>query len=158
MSYELVNRSTEIKKTFSRQAWPKALELARLYGWQPMGTCPPPAYDFHALGADWNGTYLTNDGQLVRAEDACSLADALERSLADIPDVGVKIDWTSQFWLEDPLPEWFSPDERTQMEEELTDGLLDTLGIPPAEFFAGDDKQYLAEFIRFCRLGSFEIV
>jgi hypothetical protein len=158
MSYELVNRSTEITKTFSRQSWAKALELARLYGWRPMGTCPPPVHDFHALGADWNGTYLTNDGQLVRAEDALSLAAALERSLADIPDVNVKIDWTSRFWLEDPLPEWLSPEERALMEDELMDGLLDTMGIPPLEFFVGDDKRHLAEFIRFCRLGSFEIL
>lgn len=157
MSFELVNQSTEICRTFSRQCWTKALELARLYGWRPMGTLPPSIYDFHKLEADWSGTYLTNDGQTVKAEDARSLAAALEISLNDIPTVNKKIDWSSRFWLEDDLPEWLSPEERAMIEEELEDGLLDVLGTHPLEFFAGDEKRQLADFIRFCRLGSFEI-
>jgi hypothetical protein len=158
MSYELVNRSTEICRTFSRQSWTKALELARLYGWQPMGTLPPAIHDFYKLEADWSGTYLTNDGQTVRAEDAYWIAAALERSLDAIPNVNHKIDWTSRFWLEDDLPEWLSPDERELIEEELEDGLLDILGIHPCEFFAGDEKRQIIDMIRFCRLGSFEIL
>ena len=158
MSYELVNRSTIICRTFSRQTWAKALELARLYGWRPQGTFPPSIYDFYKLGADWNGTYLTNDGQIVKAEDALSLAAALESSLDDIPDTNVKIDWNCKFWLEDDLPEWLSPEERAIIEEELADGLLDIMGIHPLEYFAGAEKRHLTEFIRFCRLGSFEIL
>ncbi|HLO18650.1 MAG TPA: hypothetical protein VK206_27715 [Anaerolineales bacterium] len=158
MSYELINQSLEICKTFSRQTWVKALELARLYGWQPSGTRPPSFLDFCQLGAEWHGTYLTNDGQVVKAEDAFCLAAALERSLDDIPDASEPIDWSSKFWLEDPLPEWFSPAERAIIEEGLVDGLLDIIGTHPLEYFAGAEKQYLIEFIRFCRLGSFEIV
>lgn len=157
MSFEFVNQYTEICRTFSRQGWTKTLELARLYGWQPMGTLPPAIYDFPKLEADWNGTYLTNDGQTVKAEDARALAAALERSLNDIPAVNRKLDWSSKFWLEDDLPEWLSPEEREMIEEELEDGLLDILGTHPLEFFAGDEKRLLADFIRFCRLGSFEI-
>jgi hypothetical protein len=158
MSYELINQSTEICRKFSRQCWTKALELARLYGWRPMGTLPPFLFDFYQLNADWSGTYLTNDGQTVRAEDAYFLAAALERSLEHIPTVNHSIDWTSKFWLDDDLPEWLSPDERAMIEEELEDGLLDILGTHPLEFFAGDDRRQLMEFIRFCRLGSFDIL
>jgi hypothetical protein len=158
MSYELVNQSTEICRKFSRQSWTKALELARLYGWRPRGTLPPFVFDFYQLNADWSGTYLTNDGQIVKAEDAHSMALALERSLDDIPNDNVQIDWTSKFWLEDDLPEWLSPVEKAIIEAELEDGLLDILGTHPREFFAGAEKRQLIEFIRFCRLGSFEIL
>ena len=48
----------------------KALELAELYGWQPRRTQPPAHIDFYALGAEWHGGYLTNDGQSVIASDA----------------------------------------------------------------------------------------
>ena len=157
MSYELVNPATILCRTFSRQFWAKALELARLYGWQPMGTRPPSHLDFYQLCAEWDGGYLTNDGQMVKAEDAASLATALERSLDDISDDNIPTDWNSMFWLEDDLPEWLSPEEREMIEEGLQDGLLDIMGTHPLEYFAGDEKRHLKEFIRFCRLGSFEI-
>ena len=158
MSFELVNQSTEICRKFSRQTWAKALELARLYGWQPMGTRPPAIFDFYALNAEWNGTYLTNDGQVVRAEDARALASALERSLERIRDVVSPIEWNHRLWLEDELPEWLSPEEKAMIEETLQDGLLDTIAMDPFDFFAGTEKRSLIGFIRFCRLGSFEIL
>jgi hypothetical protein len=66
--------------------------------------------------------------------------------------------WGFSLWLEADLPEWFSPMEREQVEEELRDGLLDIMETPPLESFAGDEKPHLVQFIRFCRLGSFEIL
>jgi hypothetical protein len=156
MSYELVHRSTQTTRTFSRQFWPKALELARAYGWKPMGTCPPPNFDFYKPIAEWDGRYLTNDRQTVKRVDAFWIADALEKSLTDIADVS-KIDWNSAIWLDDDLPEWLSPEETEIIHEELQDGLLDIIGTPPLEYFAGIEKRHLKEFIRFCRLGSFEI-
>ena len=158
MSYELVNRSTIISRTFSPQFWAKALELAGLYGWRPMGTRPPSGLDLYQLGAEWDGRYLTNDGQTVRAEDARSLAAALERALDDISDENPPIDWNSVSWEDDDLPEWLSPEERELIEEELQDGRLDILGLSPLAYFAGDEKRHLKTFIRFCRLGSFEIL
>jgi hypothetical protein len=157
MSYQLVNQAMEISRTFSRQSWAKALELARLYGWQPRGTCTPRVYASYRLEAEWNGTYLTNDGQIVLAEDAYFLAAALERALDDISDERPEMDWNVQSWREDDLPEWLAPWERALIEESLQDGLLDTIGTPPFEFFAGEEKSSLVHFIRFCRLGSFEI-
>jgi hypothetical protein len=158
MSYELINPSTTLCRKFSRQSWAKALELAQLYGWQPKGTQPPQEYDFRKLSADWNGTYLTNDGQLVKAEDAFWLAGALERSLEKIPDAKGRTDWNSQLWLADEYPEWLSPEEIAMVEEELKEGLLDIMGTSPFEFFAGAEKRKLVELIRFCRLGSFMIL
>jgi len=158
MSYDLISRYTVLCRTFSRQFWAKALELAGLYGWKPLGTRPPSQLDFFQLGAEWDGGYLTNDGQTVNAEDARSLAAALERSLDDIPDTNPPIDWNSMFQQEDDLPEWLSPEEREFIEEELQDGLLDIMGTNPLAYFAGDEKRHLKEFIRFCRLGSFEIL
>ena len=157
MSYELINQPTEVCRTFSRQFWVKALELARLYGWQSKGTLPPPHLDFYELNADWHGTYLTNDGQVVKAEDAFLLAAALEKSLDHIPDANIEIKWDPQLWVEEDLPEWLTPEEQEMIEEGLQDGLLDIMGIHPLEFFAGDEKGHLKAFIRFCRLGSFKI-
>lgn len=158
MCYELFNQPTAVCRKFTRQSWAKALELARLHGWRPKGTRPPLEYDFRVLSADWNGTYLTNDGQIVRAEDAFSLAFALERSLDKISDMHGKTDWSSPFWITDEFPEWLSPVEIATLEEELEDGLLDIMRTPPHEFFAGAEKHKLVELIRFCRLGSFTIL
>ena len=158
MSYELVNPSIALCRKFSRQFWAKALELARLYGWQPLGTHPVPGLDFSKLGAEWQGIYMTNDGQIVCSEDAYALAAALERSLDDIPNVEPETEWDFNLWLEDDLPEWLSPAERELVEEELQDGLLDIMGTHPLAFFAGDEKPHLVQFIRFCRLGSFELL
>jgi len=158
MSYELVNPSIALRRKFSRQFWVKALELARLYGWQPLGTRPTPGLDFSKLGAEWQGIYMTNDGQIVSSEDAYALAAALERSLDDIPNVETETEWDFSLWLEDDLPEWLSPAERELVEEELQEGLLDIMGTHPLTFFAGDEKPHLVQFIRFCRLGSFELL
>ena len=158
MSYELINRSTVLCRTFSRQFWAKALELAELYGWKPMGTRPPLHLDFYQLGAEWDGRYFTNDGQAVKREDALLLAAALERALGDISDANISMDWNLALRQDDDLPEWLSPEERAFIEEELQDGLLDIMGTSPLDYFAGNEKRHLKEFIRFCRLGSFEIL
>jgi hypothetical protein len=151
MSYELRNQSTSISRKYSKQFWAKALELAQLYGWKPMGTCPP------CPSVDWLGTYLTNDGQAVKTIDAFLLADALHKSLVYIPDAAPKVDWNPKLWVEDDLPEWLSPEEKEMMEECLQDGLLDIIAINPHDFFAGNEKHNLAQFVRFCRMGSFVI-
>jgi hypothetical protein len=158
MSYELISRSTVLCRTFSRQFWAKSLELAELYGWEPVGTRPPAHLDFSQLGAEWDGRYFTNDGQTVNKEDALLLAAALERSLDDISDANMPTDWNFVLRQDDDLPEWLSPEERAFIEDELQDGLLDIMGMSPLEYFAGDEKRHLKEFIRFCRLGSFEIL
>ncbi len=134
------------------------MELARNYGWKPLGTCPPQNFDFYQPIADWDGRYLTNDGQTVKKVDALWLADALEKSLNDIADTNNKTDWNSEFQVDNDLPDWLSTEEQKIVQEELEDGLLDVIGMNPLEFFAGSEKQRLKHFIRFCHLGSFEIL
>jgi hypothetical protein len=91
------------------------------------------------LGENWVDRYCSNDF-LVTAEDARNLADALERALPDIPNEQVcavkKID----------LPGGMTC---TAFEGEPPEN--------PLELFSGERKQYLREFIAFCRNGAFRI-
>lgn len=155
MSYDLISLSTGISLTFSRPFFTKALELGELYGWQPRRTQPPANLDYCESNAGWHGLYLTNDGQKVAASDAKWLAVTLEKALIDISETNPVIDWDPKLWIDDDLPEWLSPEEKEMMEDELQDGLLDILAVHPLDYFAGDEKQYLTKFIRFCSLGSF---
>jgi hypothetical protein len=82
----------------------------------------------------------------------------LERALDDIPDTNVEMDLNSKFWLDDELPEWLSPLEKESIQGALEDELLDIIGTHPFEYFAGDEKQHLTRFIRFCKLGSFIVL
>ena len=158
MCYRLFNPKIALDRTFSRQFWAKALELAGLYGWQPAGTDLKPDYEFRKLGIEWDGNYSTNDGQVVEAGDAAAFAAALERSLDDISEENPRMDWDWFFRQDDELPEWLTPEEKDQVEEELQDGLLDIMGTHPLEFFAGEERHHLVQLIRFCRLGSFAIL
>ena len=141
----------------SKESWSRILSLGRFYGWQPMGTLPPyvqnlrkPAYEAENV---WDGNYFRNEGQIVRAEDALLLAMALELSLDDIPDENLE-----RGAPQDDLPEWLSPAERTMIHDGLDDQGDKPLGILSFEYFAGEGKQNLAEFIRFCTLGEFIIL
>ena len=159
MSYLLSNPSTKLHQPLSKESWSRILGLARFYGWQPMGTLPPfihnlrqPAYEDPAR-SKWDGTYLRNEGQLVQATDALAMAIALEMSLDDIPDVNPERDTA----MEDDLPEWLSPAEKALIRDGLVDHEYNLSAILPFEYFAGDAKQNLIEFIRFCMLGEFVI-
>lgn len=159
MNYLLSNRSTRSLQTLSKETWSRILGLAKFYGWQPMGTLPPfihnlrrPTYADEANDA-WDGTYLRNEGQVVQAEDALALALALQMSLDDIPDVNPERDLT----IEDDLPDWLSPAEKAMIRDGLEEHEPAPLGILPFEYFAGDGKQNLTEFILFCMLGEFVI-
>jgi hypothetical protein len=129
MIYHLSSQSAISRQKFSRESWTRVLSLGMFYGWQPMGTRVPSMTEIHGFHAEaWDGTYLTNDGQIVVAEDALSLAIALEKSLDDIPDFNLEV---------------YPPDLSK---------------INPFQYFAGDEKRHLVDFIRFCRLGSFLIL
>jgi hypothetical protein len=69
----------------SSRTWQNVLELARTYGWQPAGTEPP---DGLPRLEPWSGEYGAHSGQRVTVEDTRSLAAALERVAAAIPDDG----------------------------------------------------------------------
>lgn len=160
MYYHLSSQSTVSRKKFRREAWAKLLSLAMLYGWQPMGTHPASRIEVSGLDVeDWNGTYLTNDGQIIIAEDALSLAMALEKALDDIPDFNIELDRIpkSKSQEADELPEWLLPEEGVIIDGPK-DQPLDAPEIHPFEYFAGNEKQQLVDFIKFCQLGSFIIL
>ena len=129
MIYHLSSQSAIARQKFNRESWTKLLSLGMFYGWQPLGTRVPSMTEIHGFHVEaWDGTYLTNDGQIVVAEDALLLAMALEKALDDIPDFNL-----------DYYP-------------------LDLNRVNPFEYFAGDGKDQLVDFIKFCRLGSFLIL
>ena len=129
MIYHLSSQSAISRQKFTRESWTRLLSLGIFYGWQPMGTRVPSMTEIHGFEIEyWDGTYLTNDGQIVVTEDALSLGIALEKSLDDIPDFNLH-------YYE-----------------------LDLNSITLFEYFAGDQKEQLVDFIRFCRLGSFLIL
>ena len=151
MTLELINATTSLSRKYSREFVGKALELARLYGWRPLGT------RLNEMQTVWLGSYLTSDGQMVLAQDALSLADALAKALDEISDVAPDTDWTLRFCVEDDLPEWLSPEEREMIEDGLQAFAPDVRAMRPLDFFAGADKLHLKRLIRFLRLGSFII-
>jgi hypothetical protein len=124
---------------FPNHGWRAVLDLAHDYGgWVPAGT-QAPQFDDEPPWHDWSGTYFSNDRQLVTAEDARNLADALERALSDVP--------REKTWVTKVL--------RTVDGREF-EGMPDDLN--PLEHFSGPDgRRYLEEFIRFCRAGEFVI-
>jgi hypothetical protein len=64
---------------FGVDGWEFYIRLARAYGWEPLGSLPPPG----VAAQDWEGSYDSNDGQVVSREDANAFAVALERALED---------------------------------------------------------------------------
>jgi hypothetical protein len=162
MMYHLSSQSTIAREKFSGEGWVKVLNLAMAYGWQPLGTRLSSVIESYRFDTEeweeWDGTYLTNDGQTVTAEDAFALAAALERSLDDIPDFKIEIQGAVETGKRGDLPESLSPVERAIMEAGLEDHLRGLLEIHPFQYLAGDEKLHLVDFIRFCRLGSFTIL
>lgn len=79
MGYDL--KSVHTKDTWFRfniHSWGHVLNIASDYGWQPMGTYIRKDYE-------WEGGYRSNDGQIVRKQDALNLAYALEKVLLVLP-------------------------------------------------------------------------
>jgi hypothetical protein len=126
-------------------SWPRLLQIAEDYGWEPAGTLPPEPTPEDEEDTEekaegdraWSGSYTTNDGQVVTAEDAANLADALEQALPDIPDEDVLAEYRTQHGI------------RLGSEEpEIAD----------LDWFCGPtSKAHIADFIRYCRAGSFTI-
>ena len=135
---------------FNVTSWCKVLELAFEYGWRPAGTQAPTfqqADDGTAETAkDWSGTYLTNDYQRVGDEDAANIAEALRRALSDIPDFD-----TDEKWVELPPS---NPFGRMTGEREVKVFGPDP-SLTPLEFFSGEAKQRVRDFIAYCRAGGF---
>jgi hypothetical protein len=144
---------------FNNTNWRHVLLLAHRYGWVPAGTEPPNftvlapngtvdegmTEQFCHSNGDWDGTYFTNDCQWVTDEDAANIAQALERALEDIPDEDTV----------DVLAESQSFDlggiEVSGIDTELEKHLT------PLDWFSGEYKQMVRDFIAYCRVGGFSI-
>ena len=125
--------------------WGCFLELAYRYGWQPIGT-EAPAWEvlgadppIHADYPDWSGTYFSNDGQFVTDRDASNIAAALERALDDIPD-------------HDAME-----DEEIYICGTSGYDIQTAQDASPIEWFSGQGKTRVRDFIEFCRAGGFLI-
>ncbi len=71
--------------------WVTLFTIGREYGWQPTGTeigCWFPndgqGDTFEEAKKNWDGTYFSNDGQLVTAEDSANLLIALKKARMDV--------------------------------------------------------------------------
>jgi hypothetical protein len=150
---------------FDIYLWPRLLMLARSYGWILMGTLPPKPFPGEKP-VRWNGSYTAVcEGQLVSAEDAASLANALEKALVDIPDLeGIgpkKIRISSIEEAESYVKKSGDPFVMFI----LTIGLFDSSrglevhnpDLTLLEYFNGAGKQQVIDFIAFCRKGEFQI-
>ena len=122
---------------FNYVAWPKALELARFYGWEP-------EHD--------EMYYPFNEGQVVSAADANNLAAALERaveSLAQVtsiqPSHGVL------------LPHQKSPLQQAMSQLVGGDTIIGPRADLSPEAFWADNADKLRRFIRFAQQGAFRI-
>jgi hypothetical protein len=91
-----------------------------------------------SCGERWRGWYVTNDGQLITAEDAQNLAAALERALPEIPE---------------DRPHTFErdPDDPGVWVLKAGEELVER------DYFWGEGKQWVRELIAFCRQGSVQI-
>lgn len=136
---------------FSQVGWRKVLALADLYGWKPTGTVKPISRK------TWDSNYITNSGQLVTNADAMALSNALQQALDDIPD---RLDIVKMVEL-DPsnYPPYMAVMEtiEAEMGEKVTSIKGHDPNLTPFEFFSGDYKQGLIDFIEFCQYGGFRI-
>src|SRR5215211_4100011 len=143
---------------FSNTSWRKILELAYEYGWKPQGTEPGQWYDENGelckqLSPDpdtWSGTYFSNECQWVTEEDAANIADALQRALDDISDFDT--DEKRAEYGPGELPT--SLIERSLVERGSVVNAPNA-SLSPVEYFSGEAKQRVRDFIRFCRAGEF---
>ncbi len=95
MGYDLLNRNGG-EFEFNGSSWGPVLDLAKLYGWEPMGTVvtednliwsgiTDTAY-IQEYVKSWNGSYGGNNFQTVEEEDAFNLAHALMNAVKELPD------------------------------------------------------------------------
>jgi hypothetical protein len=111
----------------SRIGWGKLLELGRMHGWQPAGT-EPPQWDEPGMQA----AYAEANGPYtsVNGADALALAEALLAALAAIPQ------------------------QTTGRGRRRAENAAQ---LDPHDFFAGEHRPRVSEFIAFARLGKFSI-
>ena len=145
MGYDLVGAVSRFR--CNGFGWTKLLNLAVDHGWEPTGTRPrnqPPEADtvdtvsssIHEALPRYPDrrsrfdSYMYNDWQLVTAEDAKGIADALAKAVKGV--------------------------ERLDPERQVVpaDFVLDILA---GDDFLIQNSEYTTEFVAFCREGAFTI-
>ena len=109
--------------------WYTVLKLARRYGWKPLGTKI-------AGNPQWDGSYETNDYQIVTSKDAKAMAAALEKVLPDIPNEDATAHKKLKINNIECFPEWCAMNCFEKLSQ---------------------CKSYLKEFIAYMRVDGFTI-
>lgn len=151
---------------WANNSWYAILELAQEFGWEPAGTVPSKLMlNVHGEEAAkrWTGSYTHNEYQIITDEDACNMADALERALPVVPDTDDKGTLTvvpKLFTIDFEKLAELADDEVKKLKKE--EALLPTYtqeewdSLTNAEKFAGR-KGKLENFIAYLRVGGCEI-
>jgi hypothetical protein len=154
-------RNGESEFWFSREGWRQLLIMAQRFGgWKPLGTRPPHMVEVAPDGTkteipydDWSGGYLTNDYQLVTEEDACALADALERVLPDVPTMKT---YSGSGMVRVPIEVLAETDAFAQVLKDMGAESVETFqpNANPLEYYSGEDgRKMICDFIAFARRG-----
>jgi hypothetical protein len=134
--------------TFNNRSWGMVMKLAYDSGWRPMGCVEPEGWQ--AVDEQGNPRrffsmdYFSRRGQRVLPADAAAIADALESGLLDVPTfdaLGLKVSTSID------MPGMARPMR----------SLRPGVKVNPYEYFSGENREPLKQFIAFCRGGGFEI-
>jgi hypothetical protein len=136
MGYELTHADGS-SFVFPGEEWWYVLELMRQYGWEAPGTTGPNPE------GSWDGNYLATRGQKVRAEDAQTMASALELALPEIADADAAD-------ASEAATGTTSRDPRTALRQALKK-------TDPKEVLKGSAKERVRAFVDFARSGAFRI-
>jgi hypothetical protein len=135
-------------RTLSNLQWGLLVKLAYDRGWRPMGVRPPE--DWNATGDDGQTKrwyfmdYFSTKRQQVVPADASAMAHAIESALPDIPEHDALSHKVVQ---EIQLPD---------MEQPLR-MLQPGVQVNAFEFFSGQTRPVLIDFIAFAQRGGFTI-
>ena len=136
-------RRAKSRISISPTVWTMTLELARLCGWEPLGTRQMAFTDGAKQEAledirhmlPWQIEYIAADGQTITREDAAHLAEAFARAAMD----GARI-----------LTQW----DKGQIQPAV---VLRTPCTGFRWFNTSDGRDHLQAVADFCRKGEFQI-
>ena len=139
--------------------WPQILGLAEKYGWRKHGTVVKTSQGFR--DNNWEGSYFSNDGQIVGGKDALAMADALVDALpyvyGETPsvapiDAGVVINID-----EEDAAAAASTEKLKEFGQEASIIMSGNKEVPSPEAELAGCQDYIKEFITFLRRGAFQI-
>jgi len=172
MGFDLKNTNEDFR--FSRSAWSHVLNLAKHFGWEPMGTVMPGETAKVYLGdkgsdeegvqgfiENWEGNYDSNSHQLVVKEDALNLGHALMKAMEVLPDERSIVDEFSTTVSID------GKKNSSCLDEDIISAVVEKIfrgnekskdPLSAINCFTGlESKKYLGKFIQYCMHGGFDI-